>query len=65
MLIYGWVMLLVGWFMEEIVNFESNVIMKKYKDVIVCLLEWEDGYFYFVKYYDKLMFMVIDNKMEK
>jgi len=29
------------------------------------LPEWEDGHFYLAKYYDKLMPMVTDNKMEK
>ncbi|KAF3845218.1 hypothetical protein F7725_008381, partial [Dissostichus mawsoni] len=40
-------MLLVGRFMEETANFESNAIMKAYK------------------YYDKVMPMVTDNKLEK
>ncbi|XP_035133972.3 serine/threonine-protein kinase ATR isoform X3 [Callithrix jacchus] len=65
MLIHGRAMLLVGRFMEETANFESNAIMKKYKDVTACLPEWEDGHFYLAKYYDKLMPMVTDNKMEK
>ncbi|XP_023568719.1 serine/threonine-protein kinase ATR [Octodon degus] len=65
MLILGRATLLVGRFMEETANFESNAIMKKYKDVILFLPEWEDGHFYLAKYYDKLMPMVTDNKMEK
>ncbi|KAF4801806.1 hypothetical protein TURU_031252 [Turdus rufiventris] len=64
-LIHGRAMLLVGRFMEETANFESNAVMKKYKDVTVFLPEWEDGHFYLAKYYDKLMPMVTDNKMEK
>ncbi|MBZ3872591.1 Serine/threonine-protein kinase ATR [Sciurus carolinensis] len=33
--------------------------------VTLFLPEWEDGHFYLAKYYDKLMPMVTDNKMEK
>ncbi|XP_058471109.1 serine/threonine-protein kinase ATR isoform X2 [Solea solea] len=61
----GKAMLLVGRFMEETANFESNAIMKVYKDVTTLLPEWEDGNFYLAKYYDKVMPMVTDNKMEK
>ncbi|KAJ0008617.1 hypothetical protein NQD34_016032 [Periophthalmus magnuspinnatus] len=61
----GKAMLLVGHFMEETANFESNAIMKVYKDVTNLLPEWEDGNFYLAKYYDKVMPMVTDNKMEK
>ncbi|XP_015132446.2 serine/threonine-protein kinase ATR [Gallus gallus] len=64
-LIHGRATLLVGRFMEETANFESNAVMKKYKDVTLLLPEWEDGHFYLAKYYDKLMPMVTDNKMEK
>ncbi|XP_043927908.1 serine/threonine-protein kinase ATR [Protopterus annectens] len=64
-LIKGRAMLLVGRLMEETANFESNAIMKKYKDVTMLLPDWEDGHFYLAKYYDKLMPMVTDNKMEK
>uniref|UniRef100_A0A8C9T6S1 Serine/threonine-protein kinase ATR n=1 Tax=Scleropages formosus TaxID=113540 RepID=A0A8C9T6S1_SCLFO len=63
--IKGKAMLLVGRFMEETANFESNAIMKVYKDVTTLLPEWEDGNFYLAKYYDKLMPMVTDNKLEK
>ncbi|RVE57450.1 hypothetical protein OJAV_G00216500 [Oryzias javanicus] len=61
----GNAMLLVGRFMEETANFESNAIMKAYKDVTNLLPEWEDGNFYLAKYYDKVMPMVTDNKLEK
>ncbi|XP_029472916.1 serine/threonine-protein kinase ATR isoform X2 [Rhinatrema bivittatum] len=64
-LIHGQAMLLVGRFMEETANFESNAVMKQYKEVTNLLPEWEDGHFYLAKYYDKLMPMVTDNKMEK
>ncbi|XP_067335525.1 serine/threonine-protein kinase ATR isoform X2 [Channa argus] len=63
--IKGKAMLLVGRFMEETANFESNAIMKAYKDVTNLLPEWEDGNFYLAKYYDKVMPMVTDNKLEK
>ncbi|KAG7457149.1 hypothetical protein MATL_G00243500 [Megalops atlanticus] len=63
--IKGRAMLLVGRFMEETANFESNAIMKAYKDVTALLPEWEDGNFYLAKYYDKVMPMVTDNKLEK
>ncbi|KAM4625275.1 serine/threonine-protein kinase ATR [Polymixia lowei] len=61
----GKAMLMVGRFMEETANFESNAIMKAYKDVTNLLPEWEDGNFYLAKYYDKVMPMVTDNKLEK
>ncbi|XP_049596564.1 serine/threonine-protein kinase ATR [Syngnathus scovelli] len=61
----GRAMLLVGRFMEETANFESNAVMKTYKDVTNLLPEWEDGNFYLAKYYDKVMPMVTDNKMER
>ncbi|XP_029349910.1 serine/threonine-protein kinase ATR [Echeneis naucrates] len=61
----GKAMLLVGRFMDETANFESNAIMKAYKDVTLLLPEWEDGNFYLAKYYDKLMPMVTENKLEK
>uniref|UniRef100_A0AAY4APV8 Serine/threonine-protein kinase ATR n=1 Tax=Denticeps clupeoides TaxID=299321 RepID=A0AAY4APV8_9TELE len=63
--IKGKAMLLVGRLMEETANFESNAIMKAYKEVTNLLPEWEDGNFYLAKYYDKVMPMVTDNKLEK
>ncbi|XP_060762548.1 serine/threonine-protein kinase ATR isoform X2 [Neoarius graeffei] len=63
--IKGKALLLVGRYMEETANSESNAIMKIYRDVTTLLPEWEDGNFYLAKYYDKLMPMVTDNKMEK
>uniref|UniRef100_A0A8D0H3M6 FAT domain-containing protein n=1 Tax=Sphenodon punctatus TaxID=8508 RepID=A0A8D0H3M6_SPHPU len=64
-LIHGQSLLLVGRFMEETANFESNTVMKKYKDVTAFLPEWENGHFYLAKYYDKLTPTLTDNKMEK
>ncbi|KAI4897685.1 hypothetical protein NFI96_015723 [Prochilodus magdalenae] len=63
--IKGKALLLVGRYMEETANSESNAIMKIYRDVTTLLPEWEDGNFYLAQYYDKLMPMVTDNKMEK
>nr|XP_023680216.1 serine/threonine-protein kinase ATR isoform X1 [Paramormyrops kingsleyae] len=63
--IKGKAMLLVGRLMEETANFESNAIMKAYKDITNLLPEWEDGNFYLAKYYDKVMPKVTDNKLEK
>ncbi|XP_067098811.1 serine/threonine-protein kinase ATR [Osmerus mordax] len=61
----GKAMLMVGRCMEETANFESNAIMKAYKDVTSLLPEWEDGNFYLAKYYDKVMPTVTDKKLEK
>ncbi|XP_066508582.1 serine/threonine-protein kinase ATR-like [Hoplias malabaricus] len=63
--IKGKALLLLGRYMEETANSESNAIMKIYRDVTTLLPEWEDGNFYLAQYYDKLMPMVTDNKMEK
>lgn len=35
------------------------------QDVTNLLPQWEDGNFYLAKYYDKVMPMVTDNKLEK
>ncbi|XP_076837125.1 serine/threonine-protein kinase ATR isoform X2 [Brachyhypopomus gauderio] len=61
----GKALLLVGRYMEETANSESNAIMKIYREVTTLLPEWEDGNFYLAKYYDKLMPMITDNKMDK
>ncbi|KAG9278873.1 serine/threonine-protein kinase ATR [Astyanax mexicanus] len=63
--IKGKALLLVGRYMEETANSESNAIMKIYREVTTLLPEWEDGNFYLAQYYDKLMPMITDNKMEK
>ncbi|XP_042558922.1 serine/threonine-protein kinase ATR [Clupea harengus] len=63
--IKGKAMLLMARLMEETANFESNAIMKTYRDVTTLLPEWEDGNFYLAKYYDKVMQTVTDNKLEK
>lgn len=36
-----------------------------FQDVTNLLPQWEDGNFYLAKYYDKVMPMVTDNKLEK
>ncbi|XP_033634079.1 serine/threonine-protein kinase ATR-like [Asterias rubens] len=53
-------LLLVGRFMEETAKFESNSVMKQYKDVLEVNPEWEDGHFYLAKYYDRLMLSLSD-----
>ena len=46
--------------MEETAKFESNSVMKQYKDVLEVNPEWEDGHFYLAKYYDRLMLSLSD-----
>ena len=48
-------LLLLGRYSEETASWESNDIMKQYKEVIRVHQDWEDGYFYLAKYYDKVM----------
>ncbi|XP_071964795.1 serine/threonine-protein kinase ATR-like isoform X2 [Antedon mediterranea] len=48
-------LLMVGRLMEDTANFESNSVMKQYKDVVEVNPEWEDSHFYLAKYYDRLM----------
>nr|XP_009857757.1 serine/threonine-protein kinase atr isoform X1 [Ciona intestinalis] len=49
------VMLLVAKLMEESSSFDSNMVLRKYKEVVSYLGEWEDSHFYCGKYYNKLM----------
>ncbi|XP_033108232.1 serine/threonine-protein kinase ATR-like isoform X2 [Anneissia japonica] len=53
-------LLMVGRLMEDTANFESNSVMKQYKDVVEVNPEWEDSHFYLAKYYDRLMLSVTD-----
>lgn len=46
---------------EETCSCESNTIVKQFKEVKDVHKEWEDGYFYTAKYYDKIMTTLIDN----
>ena len=51
---------MVGQFMEDTAKFESNSVMKQYKDVVDVNPEWENGHFYLAMYYDKVMQNVTD-----
>ncbi|PIK55504.1 putative serine/threonine-protein kinase atr [Apostichopus japonicus] len=53
-------LLLIGRCMEDTAKFESNSVMKQYKEVSDVHPEWEDGYFYMAKYYDRLMLNFTD-----
>lgn len=44
---------------------ECLTVVLRFKDVTNLLPEWEDGNFHLAKYYDKVMPMVTDNKLEK
>lgn len=55
-------LLLYGKYSEEASSMEANAIVKQYKDVIDICPQWEDGYFHLAKYYDKIMFAMIDEK---
>nr|CAB3224707.1 serine/threonine-protein kinase atr [Phallusia mammillata] len=48
-------MLLVAKLMEESSSFDSNTVLKQYKEVVSFMGDWEDSHFYCAKYYDKLM----------
>lgn len=41
------------------------ILICVFQDVTNLLPQWEDGNFYLAKYYDKVMPMVTDNKLEK
>ncbi|KAK6188750.1 hypothetical protein SNE40_004864 [Patella caerulea] len=60
--VYAKVLLLYGRYSEETSSMESNAIVKRYKDVIDILPNWEDGHFYLANYYDKIMTTLIDDK---
>ena len=59
-------MLLLGSYCEETSSWESNAIMKYYKEVLRVNPNFEEGYFYLAKYYYKVMNTVCDmEKLEK
>lgn len=61
--IFFWqALLLYGRYSEETSKIESNAIVKQYKEVIDVAPEWEHGYFYLGKYFDKIMTALIDDK---
>ncbi|KAI0215805.1 Serine/threonine-protein kinase ATR [Lamellibrachia satsuma] len=55
------VLLLLGNYCEETASWESNAIMRQYKEVIKVHSDWEDGYFHIAKYYDKIMTNLIES----
>ncbi|XP_077973819.1 serine/threonine-protein kinase ATR-like isoform X2 [Styela clava] len=48
-------MLLVARLMEESSSFDSNTVLKQFREVVAYMNEWEDSHFHAAKYYDKLM----------
>lgn len=44
---------------------DQSICFSFMQDVTYLLPEWEDGNFYLAKYYDKVMPMVTDNKLER
>ncbi|XP_076813089.1 serine/threonine-protein kinase ATR-like isoform X2 [Clavelina lepadiformis] len=56
------VMLLVAKLMEESSSFDSNTVLRQYKDVVAYMGEWEDAHFYCGQYYDKLMTILMGEK---
>ncbi|KAJ8304686.1 hypothetical protein KUTeg_018270, partial [Tegillarca granosa] len=61
--IYAKAQLLYGHYNEETSSLESNSIVKCYKEVTDLYQDWEDGYFYLAKYYDKIMMtLVLEDK---
>lgn len=48
-------LLLLGRYSEEMSSWESNAIVRQYKEVTQVHQQWEDGYFYMGQYYDKIM----------
>ncbi|KAL4227217.1 hypothetical protein ACF0H5_012662 [Mactra antiquata] len=60
--VYAKARLLYGRFCEETSKIESNAIVKQYKEVIDIAHDWEDGWFYLGKYFDKIMTALVDDK---
>ena len=59
-------MLLLGKYCEETSSWESNTIMKKYKEVVKIHNSFEEGYFYIAKFYNKIMTNLVDSdRLEK
>ena len=48
-------MLLLGMYREDTSSWESNDIVKQYKNVTMLHPNWEDGWFHLARYYDKVM----------
>ncbi|XP_060578307.1 serine/threonine-protein kinase ATR-like [Ruditapes philippinarum] len=60
--VYAKALLLYGRYCEETSKIESNAIVKQYKEVIEVAPDWEHGYFYLGKYFDKIMTALVDDK---
>ena len=48
-----------GRYSEETASLESNTIMRQYREVSQVHSQWEDGFFFMAKYYDKIMTKLI------
>ncbi|XP_045160246.2 serine/threonine-protein kinase ATR-like [Mercenaria mercenaria] len=60
--VYAKALLLYGRYCEETSKIESNAIVKQYKEVVDVAPDWEHGYFYLGKYFDKIMTALVDDK---
>ena len=58
-------MLLLGMYREDTSSWESNDIVKQYKNVTNLHSSWEDGWFHLARYYDKVMTNIIDERPHK
>ena len=54
------VLLLLGQYCEETASWESNAIVRQYKEVTTIHPAWEDGFFSLAKYYDKIMNTLVE-----
>ncbi|GAB1608793.1 serine/threonine-protein kinase ATR-like [Argonauta hians] len=58
---YAQAQLLYTHYCDETSNTDSNTVLKQYREVTDSCPEWEDGYFYLAKYYDKMKNNLIDD----
>ena len=58
---YAQAQLLYARYCDETSSMDSNTILRLYKDVTSICREWEDGYFYLAKYYDKMKNSILDD----
>lgn len=58
---YAQAQLLYTHYCDETSNTDSNTVLKQYRDVTDSCSEWEDGYFFLAKYYDKMKNNLIDD----
>ncbi|XP_074649776.1 serine/threonine-protein kinase ATR-like [Tubulanus polymorphus] len=57
---YAKALLLIGRYSDETASVETNKIVRQFRDVIDVNPDWEGGYFYLAKYYDKVMTNMCD-----